>query len=370
MKLLYLFLLLFLCHSSNVLSQLINNNNAIIWRGFEHNWTYNHRINRIGNYVQFDNAKPKSIHWSASGFGADSTRFTSHYSFVQSPSTYFQEGVVNIKLNGREKELITKEVQVSIPATSDMSNCENFTTLLNGFDIQAVGRADKIQLLRISIEDASYAPAVNELHFTVHIALVANCQSLECSRFVQRTNYDVNIFFLVVSGNDDNFSAQRHTLTDAYPWTKKLEMEHSLERHTITGRRGGEYKNATLGIKSLSLALNEAHWTIAYHSNVTPLIYNASSGEMDYNAEMFFKEWVVQMKVWSAFRKHSRYSSKRKGWCIQDMGIVLLQFKDATISHHKHSGSLFWKGKNAPPTNDDAKFVKELEFPVPAQSKN
>lgn len=46
-------------------------NTAVVWRGFEHSWSYNHRINRIGNYVKMVSNDPYGYHASASGLGSD-----------------------------------------------------------------------------------------------------------------------------------------------------------------------------------------------------------------------------------------------------------------------------------------------------------
>lgn len=346
---------------TGIFAQLANDSHTgLIWRGFEHNWTYNHRINRMGNYVVFNNGMPQSVYASASGLGADSTRFVSHYSLVHSPYLLFQEGAIQIELRGKEKQLITKVIPISIPAIQGMESAEDYVTLLNGFDLQSLDRADKIELLRIEIEDAEYAPAVNELHFNIKIALVANCQSLECSRFNQKTNYDLKLHYLVIAGKNEHLHSNTRTLTKTYRWDRRAEPNHIPDRYNIAGSRGSDFQQATIGIKSLALALNNAHWTIEYHSSITPLAYDNKTGRVDFLADLFFKEWVDGMKKYSVMPKHSKFSSKRKGWCMQDMGIVLLQFKDATIVHQKHEGSLYWQGKNAQPTSSEALHCKDL----------
>ena len=66
-------------------------NKAMIWRGFQHKWTYNHRINRIGSSVSFKDDKGYCIHYSASGLGSDSTFATTYYTYVESPKVCFKE---------------------------------------------------------------------------------------------------------------------------------------------------------------------------------------------------------------------------------------------------------------------------------------
>src|SRR5690242_9683856 len=89
-------------------------NKAFIWRGFSHQWTYNHRCNRIGDYVVYNNNKPITAHTSATGKGADSTYFTSYYSFVASQNVAFKEGKVTIQVNSKEKRLVEGNIDVSV----------------------------------------------------------------------------------------------------------------------------------------------------------------------------------------------------------------------------------------------------------------
>ncbi len=197
-------------------------NKALIWRGFSHSWTYNHRVNRLGDFVTMLDNKPRVCHTAASGIGADSCFFTSNYSIVESPNVAFQEGVVSIKLYGKEKQLISKTVEISIPAAEGMHGQDHYISLLNGFDIQALGKSDKLQLLRFSVEDAYYAPAVKELRFLVNVGIVVNCQSLECSRFSQKSTYDLKIYYLIVAGEHNHVIGTTRTVTENYPWDKKI----------------------------------------------------------------------------------------------------------------------------------------------------
>ena len=78
-------------------------NKAIIWRGMEHTWTYNHRINRMGNYVSFDGEKGYSLHSSATGLGSDSSFSKTYYTYVESPYLFFKEVEVSVIIKGKEE---------------------------------------------------------------------------------------------------------------------------------------------------------------------------------------------------------------------------------------------------------------------------
>lgn len=318
---------------------------GVLWRGFSHRWTYNHRINRLGDYVHMEDGAAQSVHTSASGFGQDSTYFESHYSLVKSPNVYFQEGFVELKLFGKEKQLLTKTIEVTIPASEALKNRHKYVTVLNGFDLNAIDRADKLHLLRMQVGEVHYAPEVDELRFQIQVALVVDCQSFECARFNQKTTYKMRLHYMIMAADEDNLSTSTTSFMQSYPWGRRNEFSPTSVRKIMRGSRT-EYKYATIGFKSLALSLNAEHWMLQYNANITPLVYNSGQGVLDFALDLYFKEWQHGMKRHSAKPKHSKFSSKRKGWCLLDAGIVLLQFKDAKIVHQKRQGTLFWEGKN------------------------
>lgn len=336
-------------------------NTSYIWRGFTHSWTYNHRINRLGSYVTNDSSGAVAVHTAASGLGADSCFFTAHYSKVSSNKVYFQEGVENIKLIGKEKQLITKTFELSIPADENMKAQDHYISLLNGFDIKAIGNADKIQFFRIAVEDAYYAPAVKELRFKINVGLVFNCQSLECSRFNQKTTYDLKLYYLIIGGSHENLMSTEKTVTENYPWDKKIESNRDLKQLYINGHKDMSLEAAALGIKSISVTLDKAHWILIYNNAITPTDYDSKRGKVSFNANLFFQEWQQGMKKMSAMPKHSRFSMKRKGWCVLDTEVALIQFSEAEVVHDKFSGSFFWKGKNASPDIPEAVRMKKID---------
>lgn len=359
----FILLLSFFLLVNSILFAQQNVHQTVVWRGFEHSWTYNHRINRLGNFVEISKDKIENCHVSASGVGADSTYYTSHYTFLESPTVGFHTGVATVKLYGKEKQLLTREIEISLPAPKEMENKEQYITLLNGFDLKAINRADKIQLLRISVEDAEYAPAINEIRFYLKVALVVNCQSFECSRFNQQATYELDIHYLVAAGDLSEMMATPKMLTKQYPWGRKDEPNHLPEKHYMLGKKNPSFTSAVLGLKSIALTLDEAHWTVEFNNNVTPLAYSLETGRVDFSMDLFFKEWQQGMKSNSVRPELSKFSSKKSGWGLLDTGIILLQFKNATVSHQKHKGSLYWTGNNSSSLDPKAESRRELFFP-------
>lgn len=337
-------------------------NSTLLWRGFEHAWTYNHRINRLGNYIEKSEDGFYNVHVSASGLGADSTAYVSHFTSLQADNISTIHGKQNIKLIGKEKQLLYKTIEVAIPIEKPFDPDVQFITVLNGFDLMAVERADKVQMFRLSVENANYEPEIQELRFNLKVALVVNCQSFECSKFNQKTVYDLNIHYQVICAKPSDMGVTYHTTSKHYPWGKKDEGDHIPDKKQLFSNQYKTFNAATLAIQSMALTLNTAHWTVQYNNNITPLRYDKGSGQMIYSLDLFFKEWQQGMKDYSARPKHSAWSSKKKGWCVLDMGIIMLQFPDAKIRHHKIDGHLNWDGYNAPSDSPKAINRKKIDL--------
>ncbi|MEM7102607.1 MAG: hypothetical protein AAF502_05680 [Bacteroidota bacterium] len=321
---------------------------AVIWRGFQHSWTYNHRIARLGDYVSLEGQEPKIIHASATGVGADSTYFTTSYSIIESKTLGFQQGKITLDLHGKEGKLAAETIAVSIPALQKMKDRKQYVTLLNGFDIMALDRADKIQMLQLDVGDAYYSKEEDALMFNVDVALAVDCQSIECSRFNQKMSYRIELHYLVIGSEEDMYT--RHQLfSKHYSWDKKDELIRPPQMQIMQGEGGDRFKDATIAVKSIRIILDQAHWVAEWNNSITPIDYIPTSGKYYFSLDLLMKEWLQGMKRNSAAPKQSRFALKKKGWASINMGIVLLQFDEANIVHLEHSGSLFWEGRNINP---------------------
>ncbi len=358
-----IFFIFSICSCVALFSQQLHSyNKAIIWRGFQHQWTYNHRCSRLGDYVQFNSGTPISVHTSATGIGADSTYFSSYYTYVASPDVVFKEGDTTIKIHTKEKRLIEKTIGFSVNADKWLQGKTDYITLINGFDLRSDHAADKIQLLRFSIEDGEYDSVTNEIHFNANISLVLNCQSIECPELNNKVIYDLDIHYLIVGLNKGEAAATEQFFTRSYSWDKKEELDEQPEKKIITGDVFPSFAQATVGIKSFSFALNEAHWMLAMNNNINPFDYDSTSSRMKLSVDLLFKEWQEGMKGSDAAPKQSKFSSKRKGWAVMDIDAVLLQLKTAKIIYGKHQGQMFWRNSIGTPYGNNAKQISDIQL--------
>ncbi|MFB6374529.1 MAG: hypothetical protein ABEN55_15730 [Bradymonadaceae bacterium] len=137
---------------------------AFVWRGFDHQWTYNHRLNRMGDFLKQDECTgggkaglpglscTGSVHHTgASGTGQDELAFTSYYTETGSTGAAYHPAHATLQLQGREQREIRREVTVEVPVEAD----GKFVALLNGYDMRTAGKtkAKKIKRFRIWMTD-------------------------------------------------------------------------------------------------------------------------------------------------------------------------------------------------------------------------
>lgn len=338
-------------------AQLQPYNRALIWRGFQHSWTYNHRCNRIGDYVQY-NGKPVSVHTSATGLGPDSTYFTSHYTYVESTDAVFKEGKASIKIETKEKQLSegTETVKIKV---EEWMKCNDYVSLLNGFDLKSDAGSDKIQLLRLSVEDPEYLADSGMLILRIQYSFVFNCQSIECSG-KNNVSYTLDLYYLLIGLSDFGTKATEQFFPRSYSWDKKEELRDQPEEKIMSGVTMPIYDKAVVGIKAFSVVLNEAHWLLQWNNNVTPLEYSPATGKIRLSLDLLYKEWQEGMRGSQAAPQPSQFAAKRKGWALLDTDIVLLQLRYAEIRHLGRTGSMFWKGYNRTPDKNDAVNISEI----------
>src|SRR3712207_798464 len=109
---------------------------AVLWQGFHHGWTYNHRLNRIGDWIVQTPSTDGELdarvkHSAASGSGEDEAAWKSFYTVLQSGTVRFHPvDVERIHLGGEEEEdqAFAKEVRVKLPA--EMRDREVYAVLL------------------------------------------------------------------------------------------------------------------------------------------------------------------------------------------------------------------------------------------------
>ncbi|MCB0502316.1 MAG: hypothetical protein KDD32_06505 [Bacteroidetes bacterium] len=336
------------------------NDVGVIWMGFEHEWTYNHRLNRLGDYIEqpefegYDHPV-KHYHTGATGLGWDDALFSSYYNIIKSDKIGFQSGFVDIKLENKEGQRAYVKKKVSLPLQSNLKNKDQIVGLLNGFDLVAIDGADKLKTLSIDISDPIYNYDKSRVDFIVEVGFIANCGSFECHRFNQTYNYTIKVQYLLIAGNRADFFGTEKSFIKTYEWDKHDTFEDGMVNETVRGYTG--FPIATIGFKSIMVNMDRDHWLVNWHTAIHPQFYDETTGNFEFAIDLLLQQWK---KSTSPMKIVSRFSKRKDGWAYLDGSVVLLQFKDACLETKSRFGSLNWKGRNKEADNNDAINVERF----------
>ncbi len=335
-----------LCGNIQLHSQELNDyNKTLIWRGMQHKWTYNHRVNRLGNFVTMDNGG-QAVHRSATGLGSDSTSFTSHYTYVESPDVCFKEIPITIQVNGKEGALLTKIEELYVPADPWIRDKKAYYALINGFEIRSILKSDQLELFRFLVDEVSYSKASEELKVKAHFNLVTNCRTLECPILSNKTAYELTINLLIMAFDDDNANLTTAYTARNYVWDEQIEIEDQSQQVITLGQKNNIYPEATIGIRGLGIVLDEEHWLLEMNEYVLPVEYNSETGILLSDANLKYVEWKKGMQQFAVSPFKAKFAKRKSGYALLDMNLAMVQFKNAKIKQGKSTGSMFWKGWN------------------------
>lgn len=353
----FLFLLAFSLINNDLSAQEIKPyNKALIWRGFQHRWTYNHRISRIGSSVSYDNGQGYCHHYSATGLGSDSTFATTYYTYVESPNVCFKETTIKILINGKEGDLLTKSEHVYLDLDAWMLDKHYYTVLVNGFEVKSMIKADQLQLLRFLVEDPLYVKETSQVHLTANFNLVTNCRTLECELFKDQTAYELTLHLLILAFDEGAGEVRNSYTTRNYVWDTKVEVENLNKKLVIMGQKE-EYPVACLGIKGMGVVLNEEHWLLELDNYVTPFTYEPLSGQMQAHANMKFVTWNNGMENFSVEPFKAEFAKRKPGFALLDTNPSLIQFSNAKIKHGQQKTALYCRGRNKSSSHPDNESV-------------
>lgn len=298
-----------------------------VWQGFELNWTYNHRLNRLGSFIFQDSVYSTA----ATGIGRDSASFNTHYLLIQEAGKQYSEFEIYKRIEAKENELIQIQIDTMIVASYHRS-----IFYLNGFDIIANNDADKLQLMEMGVkmvkgnEDTTY--------LRINIALMFNCQSLECDWINNDVEYDLHLYIgNIYFPNEDYISYVKGEMFNGNEsWTKKSNLPLS--------KLPADPKTPQF-ITNFKISLDKAHW----YSGIFSFVDNENSTIMK------FEQYKAKMKKNAYYKPHANFSKKSKGSAMYQMdGISLTHPENLKRDPKEFKGSIVWKGNNRSAFSRDA----------------
>jgi len=391
---------------------------GVVWRGFRHAWSYNHRFNRFGSWVDMgvcegDLCRYEVGHAGASGSGEDRAAVRDAYTELSASDVGFHAGTVNFSLEGHEKRpngsgRIIRNRTVELDVGGTVPDAEEYAVVLNGFDaMRASGESSKLIDFDLSVDQPTRDGET--VRFTVRTEVLLDCDSFECKgakfpeidiggKVVQQVDYDMEVQYLLVGGPSAAFAAtEGSSVRNSYAWgscyhntvenpltakeedddwagntfpgnhmncERSEEYELDYRNHTQSttiGGASGEYSTGVVGITSLSVELeHEAHFT--QYDTVVGGRY-AANGAYSMHALPFFKEWSSRPGQYP----DARFSYGFKGGGRVGVTPLLLEFRNACKRSYVNAGGIHWEGDGADPTGPNATVTESYRFAYGSQ---
>lgn len=368
-------------------------NATVFWQGFYHDWTYNHRVNRLGDWIQniqsdADGIRAILSHSGAAGSGADVLTYQSFFTYLKTQKARFFSSVIAATVRGREATTTTKIITVKAALPNELKKYTKGCVLLNGFDlacsttnngkVMGSGTADKLSNLYIDVDHLKIEQ--DSFSFDVTLKLGADCDSPECLNFTPGDNewfdYQFRVAYQIIMYDNEVHIASKE-LDQFYKWRKPFKTRPDIDPNEIF-RQDKALKNQTIaGVSGYTVgipALNKIDITLpkgkggiirkrmetphllALDFAISDFTYSSTSGICNFNADLFFKNWKPNMRV---------LSFGNDGMAYIKAGIKLIQINDASaiVSAQSLQGKINWETTQLDQREaDDPNSVKSFVF--------
>jgi hypothetical protein len=156
-----------------------------IWQGFHHSWEYNHRLNRFGSYVSYQENQrnePEAVvgHTAASGTGADVAHFSEFVTGVRTEGVAVQPGHSETLVECLRGATTSFRMKIELDLQAELIDKDNFTVIINGFDLYADAHSAKIVSFDLEVTDPTVYAKGTKLRFNILGSLCFDCRSPEC----------------------------------------------------------------------------------------------------------------------------------------------------------------------------------------------
>ena len=356
------------CDEDSTGTRLAEEKITAIWQGTYHDWTYNHRVNRMGDWIDdalFENGafSAKLRHSAASGIGADRNSYKSFITFVRTTSDVeFYYGKTTIILQGEEGSISGDRIRVTVP----IEGPERVVRLLtiNGFDMYSRpgvsmdllgdGQADKLFHFRVAFESVSIAETSDgwEASFSMDVSLGANCTSPECSSGPVNDffDYEVTIAWQLILGDLGDLVSTFSLLENSYEWERPLgdrtnyikREDFRLKDQQIQGQPG--FEAGTVGLRYINFNVEKGlggfdgtdleHPHMQYFDMALfDQSYDPATGSISFDADLFFRNWSPPIPP---------VSFGGGGSLDFEIGAILIQFKEGSSETVEYGGEILW----------------------------
>ena len=322
---------------------------SYVWNGFSVDWTYNHRINRLGSVLTQDSL----WHSAATGIGKDSCHLTSFFTKILPTNklgVYYQQH--KLVLFTKEKNRLYFSQSWTIPVNEDLAEGTQAIVLLNGFDLYSNKQADKVQELEIKVNLLGMNYHQKQITYSLEINFLANCGTLECEKFSNAVDYTCLVEVLILVADD--LKQDILTLKQGLEWTSEtVSNKPKIQEKTIEGEWN------VFGINRLHLNLDRDHWMLGWRQWFAPIYADNKINAIRF--ELNFIQATPDMKKQSYHRPHARFSKIKPGKGTYEATGVLINIPKATAETHQRVCDIIWSGKNLQSDTETARCLFKTE---------
>lgn len=326
---------------------------AVIWGGFDQAWGYNHRVNRLGDYVGSPDCDDQgacfaqAVHTAASGTGSDIAQYRSRMTVVDAPGVGFLQGATEFHVADRhgEGQVLHYATTQEVPARGLLHGREHLDVVLGGFDVRSLRDPDKLSSLSMAVSGARYVPGEDKVAFDVDLTLRMDCDSIECMMASRGVDYAVSVMWTVIAG-DEQVRVTSATIEDEYSWRRaRPAFELWADAHrTLREVQGvpARYDIAFTAFRGLSVKLDDDHYVQEWSTALGPTVYDPARGLASFQSSLFFKQWNLE--------------SRRRAWSYADHGradieadIVVVQLAQGRAVERVVDGVIDWRANGHAP---------------------
>lgn len=330
----------------------------VLWRGFMQNWLYSHRIQQVGNYATpvqpgQPNSRTVLVNTAASGDKPDKVEFQSFFSLLFTEGVHYMEGEDSLVFEGQEEELMHRDRMLSIPAPADWPWEDQYTVVLNGFDLIAREEGERLMHLSFSVGDAILVG--DSLQFMIEGGLQTDCSVLGCRFLNKSTAWTLKIRYLILAGQPQYHSTEV-TLSRDYYWDKKQALNREMPEQLIESQAEERYSVGVPALKKVSYTFEQPQWLLSLSCAVHYVDYDPETGTLKLIPDFFFLQWADDME------KSMGTGGKGKGVVLTRTQVALLEFRNGCLRHDSVRGTYQVDGQEVDEADEGEATDSEAKY--------
>lgn len=335
-----------------------------VWQGWRMQWQYNHRLNRTGALLEQlpcpalpdeppVRCRARIISTAASGTGTDRARLESHHALVVARGVRASSAAKEVLLQGPEGRALESRTEIRVPLTADAARQPLQVALLSGFDVAAMGSADKLQRFAIQVDPPQVGE--DEARVPVTIAGRFDCNSAECPR-ANEVSLSILVGVTLLSSQRSELSTSKHTVNHGYAWNEKTELpaERTVAHVRVEPDPGRSAQ--VWAVEGFDVQVDAEMHVVDFGLQVS------ADGADRGRVAMLVRNWKEGMK--GARPPMSWFAFKQAGRAEWNVRAVRLAFRSASVARQRWKTELPWDGRGKPALAPEGERVRMLHWQV------